>query len=189
MNNNGFTIIEILVAIAIFTIATTIVLVGYSEFSEKLFLKKTAQEIALLIHQARVYAFSVREFGDGNDEYPGYGVHFYIDTPKTVSIFGDIDNNKKKDDLEGIGEIYKSKYGYKIKEMCINKNTPDPNDNKCGIKYLDIVYLRPNPSVSITAYDDDESFDNNDDAEITIESPKAYKKIITIWKSGQISVE
>ena len=72
----GFTMIEMLMVLAIFTILTSIVMYNYSEFNSKTIMSNMAYEIALSVRQAQVYSLGVRG-QSGNEEFDNrYGVYF-----------------------------------------------------------------------------------------------------------------
>ena len=57
----GFTLIELMVTLAIFTIMTSVIMANYPGFNNKIALEVLAQDIALSIRQAQVYGISVRQ--------------------------------------------------------------------------------------------------------------------------------
>lgn len=56
----GFTLLEVIVVVAIFGIMTTIVIFNYSNFSSKVILTNMAYEIALTTRQAQVFGLGAR---------------------------------------------------------------------------------------------------------------------------------
>lgn len=71
----GFTLVELLISIAIMGIVSAIVLVKYNSFDSTTLLKSTAYEIALALREAQVKSVSATR-GYGNSfEFP-YGVTF-----------------------------------------------------------------------------------------------------------------
>jgi prepilin-type N-terminal cleavage/methylation domain-containing protein len=97
----GFTLVEMMVVIAIFIITTGIVLANLPAAREKNALELLAQEIAVTIRQAQVYGAATFGFDAGSArEFPSYGVLL----PKNGSnyldhffIFADSDNNNLMD--------------------------------------------------------------------------------------------
>ncbi|HWC57976.1 MAG TPA: type II secretion system protein [Candidatus Paceibacterota bacterium] len=76
----GFTLIEMLVVVAIIAIISSVVLFNYSDFSTNVSVRNLAQEVALSVRKAQVYATSVRTL-DGTQNlssktFPGYGISF-----------------------------------------------------------------------------------------------------------------
>ena len=80
----GFTLVELLISIAIIGMITALVLVKYGSFSSTTLLKSTAYEIALTLREAQVKSVSVLG-SDPNFDYP-YGVTFSPNS-KTYTAF------------------------------------------------------------------------------------------------------
>jgi type II secretory pathway pseudopilin PulG len=181
-DKNGFTVVELIVTIGILIVITALILADYPEFSQRMSLKKTSQEIALVVHQAQAYGLGVREFIPGSGVYPGYGIHFDSSSPDSFLLFADLNGNKLYDgDAEKV-ELFKIKTGEAIYDLCGNeKNTPP---GVCSLNTMDIVYFRPAPVVSLRS-----GAFTYADAEIKIKSQHAGIKEIIIWLSGQISIE
>ncbi|MFA6552210.1 MAG: type II secretion system protein [Candidatus Paceibacterota bacterium] len=93
---SGFTIVELIVSIAIFVIMTGIILVNYGQFGQKILVTNLAYDIALSIREAQVYGMSVKESDlDANSPTfsSGYGINFIGGTPtRSYVLFADKDN-------------------------------------------------------------------------------------------------
>ena len=72
----GMTLIELLVALVIFSIITGVVLFNYGDFNASLTMQNLADDIALTVRRAQSYAIGVR--GRSGDFNIGYGVYFDI---------------------------------------------------------------------------------------------------------------
>jgi len=72
----GMTLIELLVALVIFSIITGIVLFNYGDFNASLTMQNLADDIALTVRRAQSYAIGVR--GREGFFQVGYGVHFGV---------------------------------------------------------------------------------------------------------------
>ena len=72
---SGFTLIEMMVVVAIFVIATGIVLANLPAFRNKSSLDLTAQEVATGIRQAQVYGAGTRQASTAS-KFPSYGIYF-----------------------------------------------------------------------------------------------------------------
>jgi prepilin-type N-terminal cleavage/methylation domain-containing protein len=84
----GFSLVEMIVVLAIIITITTIALVGQTSFNRSLLLTDTAYTVALSIRQAQSLGQSSRAFsGIAN---AGYGVHFSSATPTRYEVFADI---------------------------------------------------------------------------------------------------
>ena len=177
----GFTLVEMIITVGIFIVITSLIFINYPQFIERVSLTRTSQEIALSLHQARTYALSVKQFTlDGVSYFAGYGIYFDISTPDSYILFADINENRKYDEYEKVEE-FKIQTHCKFANLCINQKSSPPGN--CVSK-VNVVYQRPAPDVSIKG---DASFAS--DAEIYIESPSGIQKLITVWSTGQVSVE
>ena len=87
----GFSIIELLISISIFTIRTAIVIVDYPKFSSGLVVETVAQEIALTIRTAQSYGLSVKSAAVFNPNVTPrtFGVHFRTTTAGNASDLSD----------------------------------------------------------------------------------------------------
>ncbi|MBI5138479.1 MAG: type II secretion system protein [Candidatus Vogelbacteria bacterium] len=74
---SGFTLIELMVTLAIFVMMTTVVLGNYPKFNNKIALEMLAQNIALSIREAQVFGISIRATELNSSQLaPAYGIHF-----------------------------------------------------------------------------------------------------------------
>lgn len=182
MKQKGFSLIELMVAVGILTIINIMIFASYPEFSQKMALKRTSEEIALIARQAQAYALGIKKSVSASDDYFGFGVHFQKSKPKSIFLFTDSGAIPNK--IYDAGELFqefKISAGDYVSELWICASFCQ------AVSALDIVYPRAASMATI----------NNDDtlsyAKITIKSPRGNeeknKKYIKIWISGQISVE
>ena len=63
----GFTLTELLVVVGIMTIMNLLIFANYPEFSQRLALKRTSEDIALIVRQAQAYSLGIKKpaFGKG----------------------------------------------------------------------------------------------------------------------------
>lgn len=177
--NKGFTLLELLVVLAIFIIITSIILANYPLFRDGVALKKTAQQIAITIHEAEVYAMSVKSF---SGQFPSYGAHFESGNNSFV-LFSDVNDN----DIYDVGseevKIYQIQTNDKIYDLCGNQNSAAPD--VCGLASVDIIFIRPNPLVILNGSGNP----GLSDIEIYLRSPREKIKKIIVFASGQIAIE
>ncbi len=187
----GFTVLEMIIVMAIMITIVSLVLANYSGFNERLGVRQAAEEIASSGRQAQAYGLGVREFCKGGScDFPGYGLHFLRFASAGVSatsyiFFADnkIKNLQYDAPDEKINDVLIQRSAY-ISDICANQkqNPAGP----CGLLTLDVVYLRPAPSVNLRSA----SFAGEiKDAEIEISGFRGTKKTIIFWLSGQISIE
>ncbi|MGH7175638.1 MAG: pilus assembly FimT family protein, partial [Minisyncoccia bacterium] len=85
--SSGFTLIEMMVSLAIVTIIAGVVLTSHSSFSNSLIVSNTAYDVALSMREAQSYGIGVR--GLGSTVNVGYGLDFSAATPLSYRFFSD----------------------------------------------------------------------------------------------------
>ena len=87
----GFALVELLVAVALFGIISSFVIIAYSRISGQLSLTTLAYEVALSFREAQSYGVSVHEFTGGQTDTfdVGYGLHFDAGNLNTYVMFAD----------------------------------------------------------------------------------------------------
>lgn len=185
----GFTLVELLVSIAIFTVVTTVSVLNQSSFNGSIVLTNLAYEIGLSIRQAQVYGVTVIRGVRGNTFDSGYGMRFDMATPNRYYLFEDRPPVNHFCDFNECGaspnydpaqvlETFFIQRGNRITKICVN----DGND--CSQQIIDISFVRPNPNAHI--YAGGNPYYN---AEICISSPvSGAKRKIIVEETGQISV-
>lgn len=188
MKQRGFSLIELMVAVGILTLINIMIFASYPEFSQRMALKRTSEEIALITRQAQAYALGIKKSVSAGDNYFGFGVRFDKSNPKSLILFTDSDSNKTYDVGNGCGgantecfQEFKINTGDYISELWIC------SDFCQTVNTLDVVYPR---AASMAKINNDNALSH---AKIMIQSPRGNadknKKLIKIWISGQISVE
>jgi len=87
LNNRGFTLVELLVALSIFLVISAITLSNYPQFNSRTSLTGLAQEISISIREAQVYGVSVKSATSSSvagSTYPAYGIFFGNDAISTT---------------------------------------------------------------------------------------------------------
>jgi len=190
----GFSLIELIVTISISMVITAVVFFNYPSFNANLSIRRTADEIALSVREAQAYGLGVREFKGFSviGKFPGYGVHFDINSPKNFILYADggIDGsqNNQYDKGAGIGcggqeetECFRD-YGLATQDVLVELC----GDSDCSLANLDIVFLRPNPTVIIRS---DSAPGNFSQSSIRVRAMGGEERVIKITAAGQISVE
>ncbi len=89
----GFALIELLIAVVLFGIISTFILIAYGKVSRQLFLTSLAYEVALSFREAQSYGVSVHQFQAGGGQFEtfdvGYGLHFDQGSMNTYALFSD----------------------------------------------------------------------------------------------------
>jgi prepilin-type N-terminal cleavage/methylation domain-containing protein len=194
---HGYTIIELLVTIGIFSLISSIVLVNYPKLSEQLSISQTAHEIALAFREAKTYALAVRQYcppGGGACSYNvGYGVHFdTVNSPQNFILY--VAPLTATNACATANCMYSTGYevdtlmiksGISIARIC-DLSTAPPYD--CKFNKLDVAYARPDPAVYITGFytGGSQALSN---AGVVVRTPGGNEKTINVWTTGQISVQ
>lgn len=147
----AFTIIELIVSIAIFALMTALVVVKYGTFNDSILLTNAAYDVAGVIRTAQTYGLSVKNDSAVSTNFDSaYGVHFNRTTPgidvvsglplnQTIVLFSDTNNNRVYDEDERITT-------YTLKQGAIISNMSESNSTFSLIGSLvDIMFKRPNP--------------------------------------------
>jgi type II secretory pathway pseudopilin PulG len=183
-NSGGFTIIELLMSIAIIIIVSTVVMFQYRDYTINVDLKTQAADIAVILREAQVNATSGKEVVAGSNNFKeNYTVRF--DTAaKTYTIFSDLNNNGTPDLTNSVTTnenpvTHSLKGGY---ELCIDNTDDEECDSSITpfsvtYKYGSYNVTVDNPATSIV-----ETL-----AEIVVKKPGSTRKeIVRIWSTGRI---
>ncbi len=174
----GFTLVEMVVVLAIISVITGIALMSQSTFNRSLLLTNTAYTVALSIRQMQSLGLSSRVFDTVQNT--GYGVHVAAATPESYLLFADISNTpgsipancvtgtpdtpeeKPGNCLydtdgtpDGIVETFSFSRGYTISRFCGNVNTSTrycSTDSVSPLSALDIAFVRSNTEIAANGY-------------------------------------
>lgn len=132
----GFSLIELLVTLAISTLVVAAVLIRFDAFDSVVVLKSTAYELALTIREAQVFAVSAT--GDTTGQFDtAYGVFVdRINAPRSYVFFEDSnDNGVYNSSGDTILETYTMGEQYEIRDICADLN--------CNRDAVSLVFKRP----------------------------------------------
>ncbi|MDQ5957711.1 MAG: hypothetical protein QG665_35 [Patescibacteria group bacterium] len=181
--------LEMMVVVAIVLAMTAIVIMYIPQFRDRSALDLVAQEIAITVRSAQVYASGGKIPAGVTESRPSYGVHFSQEqeTDKNRKFFlytNDLDNIGFSSDMEGLLGTFKYNLrGVTVDDICINST------NICEVENIDIIYTRPQLGAKIYTDTRDEG-ETADSTEIYIKADKTGKqKVIIVRSNGQISVE
>lgn len=205
----GFTLVELIVVLAIIIIITTITITTQINYNRSLIITNTAYSVALSIREAQTLGLSSRNFGGVQNA--GYGVYIQEGDLTRYRVFADIDDTNTNGSWcptgttntpeekpgnclydEAAGEVlttYNLNRGFRIDEYCgILTN----NNRACGGSYwrsLNITFLRPNTEAVMTMRADNGSVAQLKCAVIWIAPPNGdNRKCIVVSQVGQVSV-
>lgn len=162
----AFTLVELMMSIAIMGIMSAILLFNYPDSNVKIKMVNFTQTIALLLREAQIKGSAV---SSGAGQYAGYGVYFNRASSSQVVLFADetIPGNYKNGILIGDGlfatstpnneikSITTLPTGYYVSKICVTSgNTQYCNtDTNPEIDTLTISFIRPNQTPIITVND------------------------------------
>lgn len=174
----GFTLVELLISIAIFTVITSVAVFNNAQFNGSVLLTNLVYEIALSIREAQQYGISVKESSSSNFN-SGYGVHFDMSNPTQYVLFEDTPSGTQHvfDVSDVTLQTYTISKGDKISKVCLDGSKP------CSATTVDISFERPNPDAYIYS-----SSGSHSQAEVCVTSPQGMIRKITVESTGQISV-
>ncbi len=91
ISSRGFTLIEMLIVLAIIGVITAIAVTGQQSFDRSVILTNTAYDVALSIREAQAYGFSGKSatLSASDSGNYAYGIDFNINTPTTYTLFAD----------------------------------------------------------------------------------------------------
>jgi type II secretory pathway pseudopilin PulG len=194
---SAFTLIEVLVAMAIIISVLTVVSIGYRDYADRANLNQGVQILASSIRRVQVYGIAVRERTAGGGQFPSYGISLNMGSPDRYRVFADMDNDNRYDAGEEMETIVVPGPGY-VWDICIETKAPSAGGCLLGgsscrstggsISGLEVLFKRPVPDVFL--YDSDGNPLNPcNDVEMVLRSPRGRQKQVVIWKSGQVAVE
>ncbi len=199
--NRAFSLIELMVVIAIFSIISGVVLFDYGKFSSNLVVTNLAYEAALAVRQAQVYGISVKQTlkaqgAAGVSLDASYGVWFSKSDPQNFFLFADAPGgvtNKFDQSNEEQEEAFSMNGSNKISRFCVTPSeggTPTCSGN--GLNYLSIIFKRPEPNAKIYGFASSGGSDISlgSKAEIMFTSGRGDKIArMIVTNTGQISID
>lgn len=188
-NSSGFSLVEMMVVIAIFFIITAVTLANLPDFQNKTSMDLVAQDVALAIRTAQVYSTATRKskFESVSNPFPSYGVNFDIseDNSTKISVYSDVNGltsfnpGSIDSNLEKTYDINGKAY---IKDIFYGPIT-------CSNPSMNIFFKRPNTDVLF--FDGcGNSLGSIENVIITLSNKRAdEKRYVIVHKNGQIEVQ
>lgn len=208
----GFTLIELVVTITVFTLLSTLALANFRATDNSLVLQNVAHQVGITIRKAQISGIATQEFNSNFSK--GYGVHFQMTTPKNFWLFADWNDNKvfgcltpcppppsppppppvlgSNGCVTSFSEClqrYTMAKGYTIQALYGNGKSSSPGTS---LSRLDVTFIRPNPDALIMGTIGSPftgTMSQFSDAEVVLKSASGDTKTVVVWKTGQISVE
>ena len=187
IHQKGFTLVELLVSVAIIGVVSSIVLFKYNSFDSTVLLKGAAYEIALSIREAQVKSVSGARTGTSFDR--PYGVTF---TPnqKTYTAFRFEDSIAYPNYAGTVTNLNTFTLGgtMQVSDICIIVGTIETCET--GITRLDVSFRRPEFKALFYAEGYGGTQANIESAKIKVSAGNSAFSgfVILITQFGQISV-
>lgn len=176
---SGFTLVEMIVAVGIVAIISSLVLSNYRGFDNSVLLTNLAHDVALSVREAQVYGISVR--GTGSSFDAGYGITFNTNTPGIYTLFADTNGNNRYNSSDTVIDIYSFDSRYRISRLEeITSGGTDPISGR-----LNIVFTRPDPE---PVFSIGGSIQDMTGVRITLRSQDGSTRTVDVFSTGQISI-
>lgn len=175
--SRGFTLIEMLIVIAIIMVLAVIALTSQSSFNRSFLLANTAYDVALTIRGAQNYGVGGQTIGASS---VGYGVDFQLASPRAFILFADsfpdvngtplchpVKSGEPPPPNPAPGDCryeagsdvqaasYKIGNGISIQDFCVDVPSGATDNWECAsggsFAQLDIVFARPNATTYMAA--------------------------------------
>jgi prepilin-type N-terminal cleavage/methylation domain-containing protein len=188
IHKRGFTIVELIVVIAIFLAIASVTVLNQRSFDNSILVDNLAYEIALAVREAQVYGVGTR--GMNTNFSNSYGVHFSTEEASRFVLFADADKQGKYDGVSVNDiEIFTLGTSGTITQVCGISGGGDECGETTGV---DVSFIRPNPEPAFFFYDTNGNYDEDleySGAVIELTSPGGRIKTVRIGVTGQIVVE
>lgn len=204
----GFSLVELMVVLAIIVVITTVTMVAHTNFNKTLLLTNTAYTVALSAREAQSYGLSSRRFSTSYNA--GYGLYF-TGSSSTYKLFSDIlgtaakpawcltgttgtpdakPGNCRYDSSTEDAKTYTLNRGYLITDVCGTDTGLTKRCTSTGyFSSVAIVFMRPNTDTIITGVTPTGTAVKLSCATIRIRAPgSTNEKCVLVSTVGQISV-
>jgi len=139
---NGFTLVEFLVAVTIITIFSVIILANYEPGEQNLALQRTVHQVAQDIRRTQEMSMSARKSSACSGDVPtgGYGIYFYDPVVNQTSyvLFADCNADENYSAGEETGDPIEIEEGVGVYTLI---------SGGAGVSTLTIIFKPPDPIV------------------------------------------
>ncbi len=194
----GFSLIELMIAVGIFIILTSVAFYGYADFNNDMVMTNQAYELSLHVRQAQVYGIAVRGGSGavGSEFTASYGVVANVGS-SVVTIFRDTNDDglyDPSDPNEPALELLTFARGVEVCRICaitsaITSGTDVEGGCSGSFDDLSITFKRPDPDARVAI--NDVPFDSGPAYSLTriaIQAPNGKERYVDVTVTGQVSV-
>jgi prepilin-type N-terminal cleavage/methylation domain-containing protein len=181
----GFTLMELMVAVGIFVLLTSVAFYGYADFNNNITMTNQAYELSLHVRQAQIYGIAVRGdiTGADPDFEASYGFHASQGS-NMATIFRDNDADGVYTETEPILERLTLAQRVRVCAICaITTGTSFQCEN--AYENLYITFRRPDPDARIDINDTATAYAA---ARVVVQAPNGKERFVDVTSTGQISV-
>lgn len=198
----GFTLTELIVSLGIVMAILAGVVFNQSTYLDGAALSNLVQELSSTITQAQAYGIAVRELSPGSEDFSAsYGITLSIlssGSPTAYLFFADRNGNNFYDGewacpLGGVSECLEKvniTRGNYIDSVCAIRSVGADQCN--NISRIDISFIRPNTEAKLIFFNNSGALYNPPNmigAKVVIKSPAGLERSVSVYQSGQISVQ
>lgn len=193
---NGFTLVEMMVVLSIFSVITGLVISNVPSLRNRVSVDLVSQNIAINIKSAQSFGTAIRQV---NGQTPrSWGIHFNSHIEDKFILFYVFGQNDKRFDGLDFGcsdntncfEVYSIR-GATVDEYCINFI----DSTQCGnYSLMDVSFTRPSLEPEFCARNNyiDSCYGDNISSfsfRVSSSSDLNQERFLTIYSNGQISVD
>ncbi len=198
-NTSGFTVVELLVTLAIVVLVTGVVMVRYSSFNSSVLLTSQAYLTAFDVREAQSLAISVR--GRSSEFREEYGLYFDISAPNIYLLFQDDDTNGEHSPAryhvgEEVGDPIRVDPRFAILNLCATNiasrtcyaDDPDTTGEVVDPTLSNLTIAFKRPDFDATLYSPAKASLQSVEVVFGSADNEIRKKVI-VYTSGQIAID
>ncbi len=195
--SSGFTLVELMVVLAIIVTISGVILGSQSSFNKTLILSNTAYDIALTLRSAQTYGLGSRaSVASAN---AGYGLHLNSGVQDSFILFSDTSpaascgapdcppgDHVYTNGQDVLVQTYALGNRMAVSNFCAFSSGAWACAANGGLTSLDLVFARPNPDAFMSKNGTYSPVFPVTAACLTISSPQGGSRFISVGTSGQI---